>query len=138
MGAFGDARLGATAADLRAVTPTRAAGARQTLVDALETVPGLSAGISAPDVATAGAAWPRWVQSTYDAKLCAPTSDQYDVIAVLPGDYATTTVESGDELRDLIEPALWRVAAITYSEPIAVQFNDRQTMPGLRFRVTLR
>lgn len=127
----------ATRAAVTAAGDSRARGARQTLIDALAAVPGLSAGASAPDVATPGAAWPRWVQTTYNGRLCAVQADSYDVYAVLPADYAAATVESGDELRDLIEPALLRVCQLAYSEPVAVQFNDNQTMPGLRFRVTV-
>lgn len=134
MGAFA-----APTADLTAEPRARAGGVRQSLVDALAAVPGVSAGTAAPDVATAGAAWPRWVQSTYNGRLCTVTADTYDVFVVLPGDYLTTTVDRGDELRDLIEPALMAVprSVISYSEPVAVQFNDSQTMPGLRFRVSI-
>lgn len=127
----------ATRAAVTAVGDSRAAVARQLLVDALSTVSGLSAGTAAPDVATPGSAWPRWVQSTYNGRLCSVTADTYDVFAVLPADYLAATVEAGDELRDAIEPALSRVCQLSFSEPVSVQFNDNQTMPGLRFRVTV-
>jgi len=107
------------------------------LVDALGAVPGLTAGRYSPDVATAGSAWPRWVQSTYAGSLCDPARDEFDVYAVLPADYLETTTDEGDTFRDAIEPALWAVGQISYAEPVAIQFNDQQTMPGLRFRVTL-
>lgn len=125
-------------ADLAASTPSRAQRSRQSLVDALGAVPGLVAGHNAPDVATAGSAWPRWVQTTYAGRLCSVAQDEFDVYAILPADYIATTVDQGDQFRDLIEPALTPVAVIAYSEPVAVQFNDNQTMPGLRFRVTSR
>lgn len=137
MGAFGQRPMQAVTGDLSASPRSRALGVRQSLVDAMNGVPGVVAGIAAPDVATAGASWPRWVQSTYHGKLCDVVQDTYDVFVVLPGDYLATTVESGDNFRDLIEPVLMRLASITYSEPVAVQFNDSQTMPGLRFRVTV-
>lgn len=115
----------------------RASGTRATLVDALGAVSGVLASGSSPDVATAGSAWPRWVQTTYAGKLCDVARDEFDVYVVLPADYLETTVDEGDTFRDAIEPALWAVAVITYSEPVAIQFNDQQTMPGLRFRVSL-
>lgn len=93
---------------------------------------------NAPDVATAGSAWPRWVQTTYRGRLCSVAIDDFDVYVVLPADYLDTTVDQGDAFRDVVEPALAPVAVIAYSEPVAVQFNDQQTMPGLRFRVTSR
>jgi hypothetical protein len=89
-------------------------------------------------VATAGAAWPRWVQTTYAGHLCSVASDDFDVYAVLPGDYLETTVDEGDTFRDAIEPALMAVGTLAYSEPVSVAFNDSQTMPGIRFRVTIK
>jgi hypothetical protein len=108
------------------------------LVNALGALPELHSSTAAPDVATPGAAWPRWVQSTYDGRLCTVTADTYDVYVVLPGDYLATTVERGDELRDDVEPVLARVSRIQYAEPVQIQFNDHQTMPGIRFRVSIR
>jgi hypothetical protein len=31
--------------------------------------------------------------------------------------------------------ALVRLGRITYAEPVSIAFQDRQTMPGLRFRL---
>lgn len=107
------------------------------LRDALAGVSGLSATLSAPDVATAGAAWPRWVQTTYSGALCDPADDTFDIYVVLPADYAQQTVDDGDTFRDAVEVALWSVSTIAYAEPVAIQFSDHQTMPGLRFRVTV-
>lgn len=121
--------------------PSRAAVAgstRKALVDALSMVPGLSAGSNAPDVATAGSAWPRWVQTTYAGHLCDLTADEYDVYVVLPGDYLDTTVDQGDTFRAEVEPALLTVARIQWAEPVSIQFQDQQNMPGLRFRVTTK
>ena len=118
----------------------RGAGAdsRAKLVAALATVPGLLASSSVPDQATAGAAWPRWVQTTYSGRLCELSVHEYDVVVVLPADYAATTVDQGDVFRDLVAPVLNRVGSIAYAEPTLVAFNDNQTMPGIRFRVTCR
>jgi len=118
---------------------TRPASARAQLVAALDSVDGLTAYPVAPDQATAGAAFPKWIQSTYDGALCSLADDTYDVVVTLPADYAGTTVDEGDALRDVVAHALARVcSSITYAEPVQITFNDRQTMPGLRFRVVTR
>lgn len=111
---------------------------RAALIAALATVNGLTPGPYAPDVATAGAAWPRWIQTTYQGHLCAVAKDDFDVYVVLPADYIETTVDQGDAFRDVVAPALTSAAVVNYAEPVAIQFNDNQTMPGLRFRVTSR
>lgn len=113
-------------------------GARARLVTALAGVAGLSATSAAPDVATAGAAFPRWVQTTYNGALCELAVDEFDVFVVLPADYHPTTVDDGDTVRDAVAPALWAVAHIAYCEPVTIGFADNQNMPGLRFRVTVR
>lgn len=112
-------------------------GTRAALVAALGAVTGVSATNQAPDVATAGAAWPRWVQTTYSGSLSDPAEDVYDVYVILPADYAEHTTDEGDAMRDRVEPVLWAVSTVAYCEPLAVQFSDSQTMPGLRFRVTV-
>ena len=125
--------LGNPVARLRAAP---AAGTRQALVDALDTVDGLTGYPVAPDQATAGAAWPKWVQSTYAGHLCDTQEDTWEVFAVLPADYAPETVDQGDELRDRVAPVLVALGPVQYAEPVAIAFNDNQSMPGLRFRMT--
>jgi hypothetical protein len=61
--------------------------------------------------------------------------DQYDVLVTLPGDYAPTTVDDGDGFRDVVGLALARLGRVAYAEPVSIAFADRQTMPGLRFRL---
>jgi hypothetical protein len=115
---------------------TRPGSARAELVAALDSIDGITASPVAPDQATAGAAFPKWIQSTYDGHLCTLADDTYDVIVTLPADHAGTTVDEGDALRDVVALALARVcSSITYAEPVQITFQDRQTMPGLRFRV---
>lgn len=111
---------------------------RAAIVAALAEVPGLNATSSAPDVATAGAAWPRWVQTTYAGHLCALAEDQYDVLVTLPADYAATTVDEGDGFRDTVGLALVRLGRVAYAEPVSIAFQDRQVMPGLRFRLEVK
>jgi len=117
---------------------TRPRGTRAGIVAALGAVDGLTAYPSAPDQATAGAAWPRWVQSTYDGPLCTLARDEYDVLVTLPGDYAPSTVDDGDGFRDVVGIALTKVGRVAYAEPVSIAFQDRQTMPGLRFRLETR
>jgi len=113
----------------------RPASTRGAIVAALEAVTGLHGYTSAPDQATAGAAWPRWVQSTYDGPLATLARDQYDVLVTLPAGYAADTVDEGDRFRDVVALALIRLGRIAYAEPVSIAFQDRQTMPGLRFRL---
>ena len=115
---------------------TRPGQTRQAIVDALGAIPGLTAYATAPDQATAGAAWPRWQQTTYDGRLCELASDTYDVLVTLPADYQATTVDEGDGYRDVVAMALLAVGRIQYAEPVQVHFQDNQAMPGLRLRLT--
>jgi len=116
---------------------TRPATTRAAIVAALGAVPGLVATSSAPDQATAGAAWPRWIQTTYDGHLCTLARDQYDVLVTLPADYAPATVDEGDAYRDTVGLALVGLGRVAYAEPVSIAFQDRQTMPGLRFRLEI-
>jgi hypothetical protein len=118
-------------------TNDRPATTRAAIVAALAAIPGLLATSSAPDQATAGAAWPRWIQTTYDGPLCTLARDQYDVLVTLPGDYAPATVDEGDAFRDTVGLALVRLGRVAYAEPVSIAFADRQTMPGLRFRLEI-
>jgi hypothetical protein len=119
-------------------TSTRPGLTRQAIVDALGAIPGLVAYASAPDQATAGAAWPRWQQTTYDGRLCELAVDTYDVLVTLPADYASTTVDEGDGYRDVVAMALIGMGArIQYAEPVRITFTDNQAMPGLRLRLTI-
>lgn len=109
---------------------------RQALVGALGSVQGLTAYPSAPDQATAGAAWPKWVQTTYTGHLCDAAADTWEVFATLPADYAPQTVDEGDQLRDLVAPVLVRLGPVEYAEPVSISFQDNQAMPGIRLRMT--
>jgi hypothetical protein len=115
---------------------TRPRSARGDLVAALDTVAGLVAYRTAPAQATAGAAWPKWVQTTYDGHLDTLGRDTYEILVTLPASYAEQTVDEGDGFRDVVAFALMGVARVTFAEPAQITFNDRQTMPGLRLRVT--
>ena len=116
----------------------RPAEMRATLTAALGTVPGLTASPSIPDQATAGAAWVKWIQTTYTGNLETPGIYSYDAFLVLPAEYMAETVDQGDDFLAAVVPALWPLAVVEYAEPVAIQFNDRQTMPGLRLRIVSR
>lgn len=121
-----------------AVAPVTAGSLRSGLVAALEAVDGIVASSSVPDQAVAGAGWVKWVQTEFTGHLCSTAVDTYEVLVTLPADYLAATVDQGDTFRDAIVPALSRVAVVQYVEPVAIQFQDRQTAPGIRLRVTTR
>jgi len=116
---------------------TAAQSTRAALVAALATVSGITPYPVVPDQATAGAAWPKWVQTTYDGPMCHLTRDTYEVLVTLPAAYVATTVDQGDAFRDSVVPALRRVGRVEFAEPVTITFGDKQAMPGLRFRLTI-
>lgn len=118
-------------------TKTRAQDVRGVIVAALATVDGLTAYPVVPDQATAGAAWPKWVQTTYNGRLCSLAEDTYEVLVTLPAAYVATTVDEGDAFRDDVAAALMLTAVVEFAEPVQVTFNDKQTMPALRFRIVV-
>jgi hypothetical protein len=59
------------------------------------------------------------------------------VLVTLPAGYAGTTVDDGDGFRDVVAMALVKLGKVNYAEPVSIAFADRQTMPGLRFRLTI-
>jgi hypothetical protein len=115
---------------------TRPAATRDQLVSVLQAIEGIEASSVAPDQATAGASWPRWVQTTYDGHLCTLAKDTYLVLVTLPAGYQEQTVDQGDAFRDVVGLELAKVARVELVEPVQITFGDRQSMPGLRFRVT--
>jgi hypothetical protein len=118
-----------------AAVPHASADVRAELVALLDGLGSLTGYPVAPDQATAGAAWPKWVQSLPNGHLCDTWATTWEVYAVLPADYLATTVDQGDKLRDELAPVLARYGSVTYAEPVQIQFNDRQTMPGIRVRM---
>jgi hypothetical protein len=116
----------------------RAGDTRAAIVSALGGVEGLTGYPVTPDNAVAGAAWPNWVQTTYNGRLCDTAVRTYEVLITLPAAYLATTVDQGDAFGEEVATALMRIGVVTLSEPVLIPFSDRQTMPGLRFRVTIR
>jgi len=116
-------------------TATRAQDTRSALVAALATVQGITAYPVVPDQATAGAAWPKWIQTTYGGHLCTLAVDTYEVLVTLPAGYVATTVDQGDAFRDAVAFAVMKVGRVEFVEPRTITFQDKQAMPGLRIRV---
>jgi hypothetical protein len=47
-------------------------------------------------------------------------------------------VDQGDGFRDVVARALMHLGQVSLAEPVQITFDDRQTMPGLRLRLTIR
>jgi hypothetical protein len=121
----------------RVLTP--AAPARELLVVALNTVPEISAYLTAPDNPSAWDSWPRWARSDYQAgRLGSPATHEYDVLVVLPAGYEPDTVAEGDSLLDKVAEALWPVAEVQTADPIQLTFGTTSAVPALRIRVVPR
>lgn len=119
-------------------TVTTSTNSRDAIHRALRDIAGLTAYRVMPDQATAGAAWPRWIETRYDGALCRLARDTYEVLVTLPADYAATTVDQGDAYRDVVALALVSLGRVEYADPVLIQFADsQQSMPGLRFRLTV-
>ena len=117
---------------------SRAQDTRSRIVAALATVDGVTAYPVVPDQATAGAAWPKWVQTTYDGRLCSLARDTYECLVTLPASYLATTIDQGDAFRDVVAHALMGIGSVEFAEPVQITFNDKQTMPGLRVRLVTK
>lgn len=117
---------------------TRPGATRDALVAALASVEGVTAYPVAPDSATAGAAWPKWITSTYGGAVGSLPRDTYECLLTLPAAYTATTVDEGDRFRDQMVFAVWELGTVEFVEPAQITFNDRQTMPGLRLRLVVR
>lgn len=77
---------------------------RESIVDALAVVPGLTAYSSTPDVIVAGAAWPVWASSTW-INVCARRTLWYVFVALTNGEQDATVAE-GDPLIEQVGTAL--------------------------------
>jgi len=116
----------------------RAGSARSAIVSALQSVEGITAYPVNPDSPVAGAAWPNWVQNTYNGRLCETAVRTYEILVTLPAAYIADTVDQGDAFVDTVAQALTGIGVVTFAEPVLIPFQDRQTMPGLRLRFTYR
>lgn len=113
--------------------------ARQAIVDALGTVPGLAPTSTHPKAPTPGVCWPRWVETRYqNGKLCNLAVADYDVYVILPNAAMETTVETSDGLLPQVATALGKIGTVALANPVAIQFDEGSTMPGFVVRVTPR
>jgi len=111
---------------------------RARIVEALNTVEGLTATPTTPDTPSKGSAWPVWEMTRFAGKLALVPVNDYAVLVVLPNGYAPETVEQADGFLPMVAAALAKVGTLTTAEPVAIQIADSSTMPGLRFRITPR
>lgn len=112
--------------------------ARQAVLDALATVPGLTVTTTIPDTPTAGAAWTVWAESRYGAgKLCAPLTHTYEARVILPAGWLAETVDAVDGLLSQLCAALSAVGTFDSAQPTQIAFDNGTSMPGLRARVTV-
>jgi len=118
--------------------PVVVTDSRTILISALAAVPELTVTTTLPDVPTAGAAWPKWVQAAPPGSLLFPLTHTFDVYVLLPAGYAPETVERADGLLGQVCQAIWDVCVVQLAEPVNVRFDNQTTMPGLRLRVIMR
>jgi len=113
--------------------------AREAVVEALATVPGLTASPTMPDTPVAGAAWPVWAESHYrGGKLAHPIAHTYDVRVLLPSGYHPDMVDAADGLIEEVMGALTKCGTVETVGPVLVVFEANQsTMPGISARVTV-
>ena len=112
---------------------------RQAIVDALNTISGVSAVGSMPDVPHAGAAWPVWTGTDMSrGKLARPISRHYTAVLLLPAGYHAETVDQADGLDEQLIYALSKVGNVDgMTVPTSVLFDNQRTMPGIQCPVTL-
>jgi hypothetical protein len=114
--------------------------ARQAIVDALATIPGVSATPAMPDTPVAGAAWPVWSASSFSGgKMSNPITHTYNVVMVLPAGYLPDTVDASDGVVEQVMTALQKVGVVQDVTPGTVTFVDPEqtSMPGINARVTV-
>lgn len=112
------------------------AGGRQTIVDALATVAGLSPALTTPSPIVAGSAWPVWYQGV-PRNACA-LDDGFYVMVALGNTDRLATVDSGDALVQDCLTALWAVGKVERYEPWQWPVEaGGQSVPCLRFTLAL-
>lgn len=107
--------------------------ARQAILDALATIEGVTPYPSMPDVATAGAAWPSWTETTTTrAKLAHALTRTYEVVVVLPADYLPETVDEAEGFDAELAAVLLTVGPFDRITPAMVTFDDNNAMPAIQ------
>jgi hypothetical protein len=122
------------------VATTGIGAARQLVMDALATIPGLTVYATMPDVPMAGAAWPVWAECAYGlGKMTRPLTHAYEVRVILPQGWTPETVDVADGLVEQLATALSRLGPLEWVRPVQITFsnNASNAMPGLNARVTV-
>lgn len=119
-------------------TATAVSAARQSVLDALATVPGLVPVVTMPDTPMAGAAWPVWSESRYrDGKLSRPLTHTYEVRVILPAGWLPETVDTADGVVEALAAALSVAGTVDVVSPVQIAFDNGTSMPGINARVTV-
>jgi hypothetical protein len=122
------------------LTTTGISTARQLVMDALASVPGLTVTETMPDVPMPGAAWPVWSECVYGlGKMSRPLVHAYEVRVILPQGWTPETVDVADGLVENLAAALSRLGPLEWVRPVQITFsnNASNAMPGLNARVTV-
>jgi hypothetical protein len=117
---------------------TTAVSARDAVLQALQTVPGVVPTSTMPDTPMAGAAWVVWAESRFGTgKLSRPLTHTYEARVVLPAGWLPETIDTADGLLDALCAALARVGDLDSARPVLIQFDNGTSMPGISARVTV-
>jgi len=109
---------------------------RQAIVDALDTVTGVTGHLSIPDTPAAGDGWPVWESGAFRfGKLTQPIVHTYSAFVLLPAGYTPDVVDAGDSLVEQLMHALNKVGTVDVAEPVLVPVDNTSTMPAIRVRV---
>lgn len=104
---------------------------RSDIVDALKTVPELSATPTMPDNIVAGMAWPVWA-FTDPLTICGDVETWY-VFVALPVANLATTVDAGDDVRAAVSTALRAAGKVIRSESWRIPVEPgQQGIPVIR------
>ena len=120
------------------MSATTAVSARDAVLSALASVPGVVPTRTMPDTPMAGAAWVVWAESRFGTgKLSRPLTHTYEARVVLPAGWLPETVDTADGLLDALCAALASVGELDSARPVLVQFDNGTSMPGISARVTV-
>lgn len=109
---------------------------RAAIVDALKTVPELSATATTPPTIAANAAWPAWSSTAWINAWV--TSSEWFVFLALPNGDTAATVDAGDQVMEDASTALWTVGKVTRREPWRIPMESgQQTVPVVRFTLEI-
>lgn len=111
--------------------------ARRAVMDALDTVPGVTAHPSIPDAPAAGDGWPVWETGEFrSGKMSNPIRHTYSAFVLLPAGYEPDTVDAADGIVEVVMYALHKIGTVDVAEPVSISVTSTSTMPGIRVRVT--